>query len=92
MDLEQSHEVYKFVMHELALGHDSIMNVYNLHDGYRVKVEWGIRGLKQKWRQLMKHFDSTEDKYNNLFLATSILINLLQIYHLLNFTYEVIND
>jgi hypothetical protein len=79
-------------MHELALGHDSIMNVYNLHDGYRGKVEWGIRGLKQKWRQLMKHFDSTKDKYNNLFLATSILINLLQIYHLLNFTYEVIND
>jgi hypothetical protein len=68
------------------------MNVYNkMHDGYRVKVEWGIRGLKWKWRQLMKHFDSRKDKYNNLFLATSILINLLQIYHLLNFTYEVIN-
>jgi hypothetical protein len=79
-------------MHELAHGHDNVMNVYNkMHDGYRVKVEWGIRGLKRKWRQLMKHFDSTKDKYNNLFLATSILINLLQIYHLLNFTYEVIN-
>ncbi len=92
MDLGRTHEAYKFVMHELAHGHDSVMNVYNkMHDGYRVKVEWGIRGLKRKWRQLMKHFDSTKDKYNNLFLATSILINLLQIYHLLNFTYEVIN-
>jgi hypothetical protein len=40
MDLELTHEGYKFVMHELALTHDNIMNVYNkMHDGYRVKVE-----------------------------------------------------
>jgi hypothetical protein len=38
-------------MHKFAPGHDNIMNVYNkMHDGYRVKVEWGIRGLKRKWR------------------------------------------
>ncbi len=93
MDLELTREAYKFVMHELAPTHDNIMNVYNkMHDVYRMKVEWGIKGLKRKCRWLMKHFDSTKDKYNSLFLATSILNNLLQIYHLLNFTYEIIND
>jgi hypothetical protein len=51
MDLERTHEACKFVMHEFAPRHDSLMNVYNkMHDGYRVKVEWGIRGLKRKWK------------------------------------------
>jgi hypothetical protein len=37
---------------KLAHGHDqNVINAYNkMHVGYRVKVEWGIGGLKQKWR------------------------------------------
>ncbi len=37
---------------ELAHGHDqNVINAYNkMHVGYRVKVEWGIGGVKQKWR------------------------------------------
>jgi hypothetical protein len=27
---------------------------------FKVKVEWGIGGLKAKWRRLMKRFDSTK--------------------------------
>jgi hypothetical protein len=28
--------------------------------GFKVKVEWGIKGIKFKWRRLMKRFDSTK--------------------------------
>jgi hypothetical protein len=27
---------------------------------FKVRVEWGIGGLKSKWRRLMKIFDSTK--------------------------------
>jgi hypothetical protein len=27
---------------------------------FRVRLEWGIGGLKSKWRRLMKIFDSTK--------------------------------
>jgi len=30
--------------------------------GFQVRGEWGIEGLKSKWRRLMKHFDSTKEK------------------------------
>jgi hypothetical protein len=35
------------------------MQAYNKkHVGCRVQVEWGIGGLKRKWRSFMKRFDS----------------------------------
>jgi hypothetical protein len=35
------------------------MQAYNKkHVGFRVQVEWGIGGLKRKWRSFMKRFDS----------------------------------
>jgi len=39
------------------------------------RVEWGIGGLKFKWRRLMKRFDST--KSNHLLRATTLLTNFL---------------
>jgi len=45
--------------------------------GFQIRGEWGIGGLKSKWRRLMKHFDSTKEKYSHLFRATTLLINFL---------------
>jgi hypothetical protein len=45
--------------------------------GFRIKGEWGIGGLKLKWKRLMKHFDSTKEIYIHLFRATTLLINFL---------------
>jgi hypothetical protein len=39
-------------------------------------VEWGIGGFKFKSRRLMKCFDSTKEKYNYLFKAITLLINI----------------
>jgi hypothetical protein len=45
-----------------------IVDVYNkMHVGFRVQMEWGISGLKQKWRRLMKRFDATKPKLSHFF-------------------------
>lgn len=54
------------------------ISLYNkVHAGYRVRVEWGIGGLKQKWRRLMKRFDNTKPKFPHLFRAACIMTNFL---------------
>jgi hypothetical protein len=59
---------------------------------YKIKVEWGIGGLKHKWIKLMKYFDSIKRKtYSNLFQATTIWTNFLRKHHL-DFTYKIIGD
>jgi hypothetical protein len=37
---------------KLVHGHDqNVISAYNkMHVGYKVRVEWGIRGLKWKWK------------------------------------------
>ena len=36
-------------------GEMSVVDAFNsMHAGYRVQVEWGIGGLKRKWRSFMK--------------------------------------
>ena len=36
-----------------------VLDAWNkMHAGYRIQVEWGIGGLKQKWQRLMKRFDN----------------------------------
>jgi hypothetical protein len=37
----------------------------------------GSRGLKWKWRILVKCFDSTKEKYSHLFLVATILISFM---------------
>src|SRR5690349_2283130 len=49
-----------------------------VHAGLRVKVEWGIGGMKRKWRKLMKKFDSTLQEFPHFFRACAILTNFLQ--------------
>ncbi len=76
---------------ELTFGHDlNVMHAYNkMHIGYKMWMEWGIGGLKQKWKRFMKCFDSTMPKSNHLFKIVTILTNFFHKHHL-HFTYEVI--
>jgi DDE superfamily endonuclease len=54
------------------------IDLYNrMHAGYRVRVEWGIGGLKRKWKRFMKRFDSTKPKFPHLFQAGCIMTNVL---------------
>jgi len=55
-----------------------VIRTYNkIHGRYGVRVEWGISGLKRKWRWLMKRFDSTKPKYTILLILVAILTNFL---------------
>ena len=57
----------------------SVIDAFNAsHGGYRVKVEWGIGGMKRKWKKLMKKFEATRGKFPELFRACAILTNFLQ--------------
>ncbi len=60
-----------------------------MHVGFKVQVEWGIGGLKRKWRHFMKKFDSTKPKYAHLFPTIVLLIYFLHGRHM-DLTYEVI--
>lgn len=76
---------------ELTFGHDlNVIHAYNkMYIGYKMRIEWKIGGLKQKWKRLMKCFDSTMPKSNHLFEIVIILTNFFHKHHL-DFTYEVI--
>ena len=47
------------------------------HAGRRIKVEWGIGGLKMKWRILNGVFRARRVKYAVIMKACCILTNLL---------------
>jgi DDE superfamily endonuclease len=50
-------------VHEVAEGSSNANSIraYNMmHPGMRIKVEWGIGGLKCKFRQFQKPFDNTK--------------------------------
>jgi len=70
---------------------DAIKAYNKMHVGYRVQVEWGISGLKRKWRRLMKTFNSTKPKYIILFKVAAILTNFLHICQM-DFTFEIIGE
>jgi hypothetical protein len=40
-------------------------------------MEWGIGGLKQKWRCFMKKIDATKLKFSHLFQANVFVTNYL---------------
>jgi hypothetical protein len=64
---------------ELTLDVDHVaMWAYNkMHASFKVQMEWGIGGLKIKWRCLMNRFDWTKPKYAHLFETTTLLTNFL---------------
>lgn len=56
-----------------------VINAYNkMHSRCNIVVEWGIRGLKRKWRCLMKRYDCTRDKYMQLVYVVALLTNFIQ--------------
>jgi hypothetical protein len=68
------------------------MQTYNkMHASFKVQMEWGIGGLKKKWRCLMKRFDSTKPKYAHLFQDVAHLNNFLHM-RCMDLTYEVVGD
>lgn len=48
-----------------------------MHVGYRVRVEWGVRGLKMKWHHLMKQFDLVKPKFSITYRAATLMTNFL---------------
>lgn len=48
-----------------------------MHADYRVRVEWGIRGLKMKWRRLQKRFDLVKPKFSIMFMVDALMTNFL---------------
>jgi hypothetical protein len=56
---------------------DAIKTYNKMYVGYRVRVEWGIGGLKRRWRWFMKRINSTKPKYKFLFKVATILTNFL---------------
>jgi hypothetical protein len=48
-----------------------------MHAGERIAVEWGIGGMKRKWKRLMKGFENTREKFADIFFAAAILTNFL---------------
>jgi hypothetical protein len=69
-----------------------VVDVYNkMHVGFRVQVEWGISGLKQKWKCLMKRFDATKPNYPIFSKSCVLLTNYLHC-HRMDFTYKIIGD
>jgi hypothetical protein len=54
-------------------------------------MEWGINGLKRKWRRLLKRFDSTKPKNIILFKVIALLTNFLH-RRQMDFTFEVIGE
>ena len=54
----------------------SSIEAYNkMHAGYRIQVEWGIGGLKCKFKRMMKGFDASRDKFPLMFQAAAIFTN-----------------
>jgi len=77
--------------HELTsiIDFDAI-KVYNkMHASFNIKVKWDIVRFKHKWKRLMKHFDSTKEKYSHLFKVVALMINFLHKCHQ-DFTFEII--
>jgi DDE superfamily endonuclease len=48
-----------------------------MHTGRRIKVEWGIGGLKSKFRRFQKPFDNTKMRFNHVFKTALILTKFL---------------
>jgi hypothetical protein len=61
------------------------------HSTKCMQVEWGISGVKRKWKCFMKRFNSTKPKYVDFFQAIIMLINFLH-KRCMDLTYEVVGE
>ncbi|KAL2622058.1 hypothetical protein R1flu_002263 [Riccia fluitans] len=44
----------------------------------RIRVEWGIGGLKVKFKRFLKTFDNRKSRFNHMFRTGCILTNFIQ--------------
>jgi hypothetical protein len=57
---------------------DPVIDAFNArHAGFRVKVEWGIGGIKNKWRAFLDVFPFKRDCFQVLFNAAAIMTNFI---------------
>jgi hypothetical protein len=70
---------------------DFIQSYNKMHARYQMQVEWGIGGLKRKWKKLMKIIDSTNSNFKYLFQYVALLANFLH-RRKRDLTYEVIGE
>jgi hypothetical protein len=56
-----------------------------------MQVEWGINGVRRKWKCLMKRLNSTKPKYVDFFQAIIMFTNFLH-KRCMDLTYEVVGD
>ncbi|XXQ39249.1 DDE superfamily endonuclease [Plasmodiophora brassicae] len=57
---------------------NDVLRAFNkMHGGYRVRVEWGIGGVKRKWKRLMKGFDLRKPKFSIMFRCGCGLTNFI---------------
>jgi hypothetical protein len=75
----------------LVLLEFGLINLQHNHACFQVKVDWGIGGLKSKWRRLKKCLDLTKEKVNHLFKAITLRTNFLYKHHQ-NLTFEIIGE
>jgi len=75
----------------LVLLEFGLLKFQHNHARFQIKVEWGIGGLKSKWRRLKKCLGLTKQKVNHLFKSITLLTNFLH-KHRQNFTFEVIHE
>lgn len=68
---------------------DAINASIKMHACFRVRVEWGIGSLKQKWRRFMKRCDLTRCTYIYIFIVACYLTTCLQNRYL-DFIYMVL--
>ncbi|KAG9415386.1 hypothetical protein AC1031_008828 [Aphanomyces cochlioides] len=54
-------------------------------------VEWGIGGLKRKWRRLMKTFDATKERFPIMFTAGCIMTNFIHRREM-DFTFDLLGQ
>ncbi len=68
------------------------MRTYNkMYETFRLQVKRGVGKQKRKWKHYLKNFDSTKQKYSNMFRIAILMINFLHM-KCMDFTYEVIGD
>jgi hypothetical protein len=73
------------------LDNQAVHQFNKMHACLKVRVEWGIGGLKRKFKRLMKRFDNTKQKFPHLFMAGCILTNFIH-RRRMNMHYEIMGE
>jgi hypothetical protein len=67
----------KTEMRTMRLPRGAVRTFNKMHAGYQVQVEWGIWGLKMKWRRLQKRWDLQKPRFKLMFTSAALLTNFI---------------